>query len=173
MDALTRISGSAGLSGSIEISRPGSRPPYQSTCVICFPRSWACGHGAAAGPSAAIRIDSPIETNLSILDAIAPLVATGANLATASGPNAAVGRTRNTTARGNTMHAQEIIRTHPHVRGNTNDALVRCIEACYDCAQACIACADACLGEDTVKELTQCIRLNLDCADVCTATGAV
>jgi hypothetical protein len=71
------------------------------------------------------------------------------------------------------MHAQEMIRTHPHVRGNTNDALIRCIEACYDCAQACTACADACLGEDAIKELTQCIRLNLDCGDVCSATGAL
>ena len=71
------------------------------------------------------------------------------------------------------MHAQEIISTHPHVRGNTNAALIRCIEECYDCAQVCTSCADACLGEDRVKELTQCIRLNLDCAEVCAASGAI
>jgi hypothetical protein len=71
------------------------------------------------------------------------------------------------------MHAMEMIRTHPDARGNTNDALIRCIEECYDCAQSCISCADACLAEPMVKELTQCIRLNLDCADVCAATGAV
>jgi hypothetical protein len=71
------------------------------------------------------------------------------------------------------MHVQEMIRTHPDVKGNTNDALLRCIEACFDCAQTCIACADACLAEDMVKQLAQCIRLNLDCADVCVATGAV
>ena len=71
------------------------------------------------------------------------------------------------------MHTQEIISTHPHVKGSTNDALIRCIEECYDCAQACIACADACLGEDMVQQLAQCIRLNLDCADVCNATGAL
>jgi hypothetical protein len=71
------------------------------------------------------------------------------------------------------MHAMEMIRTHPQVRGNTNDALIRCIEECYDCAQACTACADACLGEKDVAKLTQCIRLNLDCADVCVVTGAV
>ena len=29
------------------------------------------------------------------------------------------------------MHVQEMIATHPHVRGNTNEALIRCIEACY------------------------------------------
>ncbi len=71
------------------------------------------------------------------------------------------------------MHVQQIISTHPHVRGKTNDALIRCIEECYDCAQSCTACADACLGEQQVHQLTQCIRLDLDCADVCAATGAV
>ena len=71
------------------------------------------------------------------------------------------------------MHVQQMISTHPHVRGNTNDALIRCIEACYDCAQSCTSCADACLGEQMVQQLTQCIRLNLDCADICLATGAV
>lgn len=71
------------------------------------------------------------------------------------------------------MHAREMISSHPHVRGNTNDALIHAIEECYDCAQACVTCADACLGEDQVAELVQCIRLNMDCADVCAATGAV
>jgi len=71
------------------------------------------------------------------------------------------------------MHVQQMISTHPHVRGNINDALIRCIEECYDCAQICTSCADACLGEDMVKQLTQCIRLDLDCADVCVATGTV
>jgi hypothetical protein len=71
------------------------------------------------------------------------------------------------------MHAQEMIRTHPDVRGNTNEALIRCIEECYDCAQACTSCAYACLGEAMVMELRQCIRLNLDCADLCAVTGAV
>jgi len=71
------------------------------------------------------------------------------------------------------MHAHEMISTHPHVRGSTNDALIRCIEQCYDCAQLCTSCADACLGEPHVQQLTQCIRLNLDCADICLATGAL
>ena len=71
------------------------------------------------------------------------------------------------------MHAQQMISTHPHVRGSTNDTLIRAIEAAYDCAQICSSCADACLGEDMVKELTQCIRLNLDCADVCYTTGVL
>jgi hypothetical protein len=71
------------------------------------------------------------------------------------------------------MHAREMISSHPHVHGNTNDALIQCIEQCYDCAQTCVTCADACLGEDMVDQLVQCIRLNMDCADVCAATGAV
>jgi hypothetical protein len=70
------------------------------------------------------------------------------------------------------MHAQQIISTHPDVKGQVNDPLIRCIEECYDCAQTCISCADACLVEDNVTELRQCIRLNLDCGDVCLATGA-
>ena len=71
------------------------------------------------------------------------------------------------------MHVQEIISTHPDVRGSTNNALIRCIEECYDCAQACTSCADACLAEEMVKELRQCIRLCLDCADVCALSGTV
>lgn len=69
------------------------------------------------------------------------------------------------------MHAQQMISTHPHVHGSTNEALIRCIEECYDCSQACTSCADACLGEEMVQHLTQCIRTCLDCADVCIATG--
>jgi len=71
------------------------------------------------------------------------------------------------------MHAQQMIRTHPHMRGQTNDALIRCIEECYSCAQTCTSCADACLGEENVKSFTQCIRLNLDCADVCNIAGRI
>jgi hypothetical protein len=71
------------------------------------------------------------------------------------------------------LQAREMIRTHPHVQGSTNDTLIKCIEECYACAQTCTACADACLGEEQVAELTQCIRLNLDCADVCAAAGSV
>lgn len=71
------------------------------------------------------------------------------------------------------MHVQQMIASHPEARGDANDVLIRCIEACYDCAQTCTSCADACLGEAMVKDLTQCIRLNLDCADVCLAAGAL
>lgn len=69
------------------------------------------------------------------------------------------------------MHAQEMIGSHPQVRGDANDVLIRVVEEAFACAQACVACADACLGEDTVADLTECIRLNLDCADVCITAG--
>src|SRR5690606_34235070 len=71
------------------------------------------------------------------------------------------------------MHAHETIKSHPHVSGNMNDQLVKCIEECYDCAQTCVSCADACLGESGVESLVQCIRLDLDCADMCQAMGTV
>jgi len=70
-------------------------------------------------------------------------------------------------------HASAMLASHPDVRGNVNDALVRCIEACLDCAQACTSCADACIGEADVAGLRQCIRANLDCADVCAATASI
>ena len=71
------------------------------------------------------------------------------------------------------MHAQQMISSHPDVRGNTNDVLIRCIEECYDCAQVCISCADAGLAGHMVQELRQCIRLNMDCADICATTGKI
>ena len=71
------------------------------------------------------------------------------------------------------MHAREMIGTHPAARGQTNDALIRCIEECYSCAQTCTSCADACLSESMVQDLTQCIRLDLDCADICNIMGRI
>ena len=70
-------------------------------------------------------------------------------------------------------HVEQMLQTNPAQPQVDQDALVRCIEECFDCAQTCTACADACLGEERVKELTRCVRLNLDCADVCDATGRV
>ncbi|MXO76134.1 four-helix bundle copper-binding protein [Altererythrobacter aerius] len=70
-------------------------------------------------------------------------------------------------------HMHPMISAHPDVRGNTNDALIQCIEECYSCAQSCTSCADACLAEDMVDKLRQCIRLNLDCADICIAAGTL
>src|SRR3546814_20501173 len=70
-------------------------------------------------------------------------------------------------------HMREMISSHPSVQGNTNDALISCIEECYSCAQSCTSCADACVAEEMVDQLRQCIRLNLDCADICVALGTI
>lgn len=71
------------------------------------------------------------------------------------------------------MQAQQMISTHPDVRGHPNDALIRCMEECYSCAQTCTSSADACLAEPKVRDLIQCIRMNLDCADICNITGRI
>ena len=71
------------------------------------------------------------------------------------------------------MQHREMISSHPDVQGNTAEALLRCIEECYNCAQTWTSCADACLAEEMVNQLKQCIRLNLDCADICATTGAM
>lgn len=71
------------------------------------------------------------------------------------------------------MHTQDIVATHPDVKGQTNQALIGAIEASLVCAESCISCADACLAEDKVANLRQCIRLNSDCADICFATARI
>lgn len=71
------------------------------------------------------------------------------------------------------MQVEQMMSTHPLAPRNANDALLRCIQACYSCAQTCTACADACLAEESVAELRQCITLNLDCADICAAVGRI
>lgn len=71
------------------------------------------------------------------------------------------------------MHTEQMISTHPDVRGNINKSLIEAINEAYDCAIACTSCADACVAEEMVAQLRQCIRLNLDCADVCAATATV
>jgi len=71
------------------------------------------------------------------------------------------------------MQTEQMIATHPDVRGRVNHDLITAIDEMYACAQACTSCADACLAEAMVAELRQCIRLNLDCADVCAATATI
>ncbi|HTM31564.1 MAG TPA: four-helix bundle copper-binding protein [Vicinamibacterales bacterium] len=71
------------------------------------------------------------------------------------------------------MRTEQIIATHPDVRGKVNRALIAAIDELHACTQACTSCADACIAEEMVAHLRQCIRLNLDCADVCAATASV
>jgi hypothetical protein len=68
---------------------------------------------------------------------------------------------------------RELIETHPQPSSLDRDALLRCIEDCFDCSATCTSCADACLGEQDLPELVRCIRLCLDCADVCEAAGRI
>jgi hypothetical protein len=71
------------------------------------------------------------------------------------------------------MTVREMIKTHPRPTSIDRDALLRCIDECFECAATCTSCADGCLGEEDVVEFVRCIRLNLDCADVCDATGRI
>jgi hypothetical protein len=71
------------------------------------------------------------------------------------------------------MTVQEMIQTHPLPTRIDRDALLRCIDDCFDCAAICTSCADACLGEEDVADMVRCIRLNQDCADTCDATGRI
>jgi len=71
------------------------------------------------------------------------------------------------------MTVREMIKAHPQPGNLDRDALLRCIEDCFDCAATSTSCADACLGENDLPELVRCIRLCLDCADVCEATGRI
>src|SRR3954467_10982446 len=77
------------------------------------------------------------------------------------------------TRNGDEVTVREIIQRHPRAIELDRDALLRCIDECFDCAATCTSCADACLGEKEVQELVRCVRLNLDCADMCDATGRI
>ena len=65
------------------------------------------------------------------------------------------------------MSIAEMIRSHPQVAGNLNEALAKAVRHAMFCSAICTSCADACLAEEDVAMLRQCIRYNLDCADVC------
>ena len=71
------------------------------------------------------------------------------------------------------MTVQQMIKTHPQPTSLNRDALLRCIDECFNCAATCTSCADACLGEQDVQELVRCIRLNRDCADGCGAADRI
>lgn len=68
------------------------------------------------------------------------------------------------------MVTHEILSAHPSPTDHL-DAIVACIENCFECEQVCTACADACVAEE--KPMRRCIRTDLDCADVCAATGRI
>src|SRR5258708_24985443 len=68
-------------------------------------------------------------------------------------------------------YAAPLEKANPSTPAVDMNALVECIQACFDCAEACTADADADLAEPQVQTMIRCIRLCLDCADVCLATG--
>jgi hypothetical protein len=67
----------------------------------------------------------------------------------------------------------EIIKLHPQPTSLDREALLRCVDECFDCVVSCTSCADADLAENDVREMVRCIRLCLDCADACDATGRI
>lgn len=71
------------------------------------------------------------------------------------------------------MQLEAMLNSHPNKPTQHLNAIVACIQTCYECAQLCTLCADACIAEPHVEKLRRCIRLNLDCAAICEATGQV
>jgi len=69
------------------------------------------------------------------------------------------------------MSIKEMIREHPSVGGDYNEALGDAVKHALYCAAICNSCADACSAEE--MEMRQCIRLCMDCSDLCTATYRV
>ena len=58
------------------------------------------------------------------------------------------------------MHAMDMIKSHPEVRGNTNDVLVRCIEECLRLRHDLhLVCRRLHWRRRSAMELRQCIRL--------------
>ena len=65
------------------------------------------------------------------------------------------------------MSIIEMIKEHPDVGADYNDALGQAIRHAMYCAAICNSCADACNAEE--GEMRGCIRKCSDCSDVCTA----
>jgi hypothetical protein len=69
------------------------------------------------------------------------------------------------------MSIENMIRDHPDVGSDYNEALGLAVKHAMYCAAICNSCADACAAEE--MDMRQCIRLCLDCSDVCEATYRV
>lgn len=69
------------------------------------------------------------------------------------------------------MSIEAMIREHPQVGSNYNEALGRAVKHAMYCSAICASCADACLAE--TMDMSQCVRTCLDCADICEATARV
>lgn len=69
------------------------------------------------------------------------------------------------------MSIEKMIRLHPDVGADFNEALATAARHAMLCSLFCTSCADADAAED--GDMHQCIRTCLDCADICTATAHV
>lgn len=69
------------------------------------------------------------------------------------------------------MSITAMIRDHPDVGANYNEALGEAVKHAMYCAAICNSCADACSAEE--MDMRRCIRLCSDCSDVCEATSRV
>lgn len=69
------------------------------------------------------------------------------------------------------MSIEKMIRLHPDVGDDFNEALATAGRHAMLCSLFCTSCADACTAEP--MDMHQCIRACHDCADICTATGHV
>ena len=64
---------------------------------------------------------------------------------------------------------EKMIRLHPDVGQDLNEALAMAARHSMLCSLFCTSCADACLAEE--MDMRQCVRTCMDCADVCNATA--
>ncbi|RZL82768.1 MAG: four-helix bundle copper-binding protein [Sphingomonas sp.] len=69
------------------------------------------------------------------------------------------------------MSIEKMIRLHPDVGDDFNEALATAARHAMLCSLFCTSCADACTAEP--MDMHQCIRTCHDCADICTATAHI
>lgn len=69
------------------------------------------------------------------------------------------------------MSIKEMIKEHPQVGADYNEALAEAVKHAMYCAAICNSCADACSAEE--MDMSRCIRLCSDCSDICEATYRV
>ena len=69
------------------------------------------------------------------------------------------------------MSITDMIREHPQVGADYNEALGKAVKHAMYCAAICNSCADACSAED--GDMKECIRKCSDAADICYALSRV
>ena len=69
------------------------------------------------------------------------------------------------------MSIKEMIKDHPAVGADYNDALGEAVKHAMYCAAICNSCVDACSAED--MDMSECIRKCSDASDICQAVSRV